>query len=71
MVDHSSLGLVKLKRWQHSYGSFYPTTCISGIESDNMHQILAIGITSIAVISALNDEEKSSDFIHAFNHYFV
>jgi hydroxymethylpyrimidine kinase/phosphomethylpyrimidine kinase/thiamine-phosphate diphosphorylase len=69
MVDHPSLGLTKLKRWQDSYGSLYPTTCIGGIDSDNIRQILATGITSIAVISALNDEEKSSDFIHAFNHY--
>ena len=71
VVDHPELGLAKLKRWQNSYGKLYPTTCIGGINLANMDQILATGMTSIAVISALSnkdesDEENSAAFISAF-----
>jgi hydroxymethylpyrimidine kinase/phosphomethylpyrimidine kinase/thiamine-phosphate diphosphorylase len=65
-VSHSPLGLNKLRIWQNCYGSLYPTTCIGGISLDNIHHVLATGITSVAVISALGDEEKSSHFIRAF-----
>jgi hydroxymethylpyrimidine kinase/phosphomethylpyrimidine kinase/thiamine-phosphate diphosphorylase len=71
IVDHSPLGLVKLTMWQSSYGKLYPTTCIGGIDLENMPQVLATGMTSIAVISALNNEEHSSDFIEAFNTHLI
>jgi len=67
IVEHPPLGLLKLKQWQSSYGGIYPTTCIGGIERDNLEQVLATGIESVAVISALNDE-SSADFIEAFQH---
>jgi len=67
IVDHSPLGLTKLETWQCSYGKIYPTTCIGGIDLDNMPLVLATGISSIAVISALSDEEKSSAFIKTFS----
>ena len=66
VVDHPQLGLHKLRLWQSSYGNIYPTTCIGGIELSNISQVLATGMTSIAVISAVNDEQKSSIFINSF-----
>jgi hydroxymethylpyrimidine kinase/phosphomethylpyrimidine kinase/thiamine-phosphate diphosphorylase len=67
IVDHPPIGFTKLKAWQSSYGKLYPTTCIGGIELNNMGEVLATGMTSIAVISALSNEEKSSAFITAFS----
>jgi hydroxymethylpyrimidine kinase/phosphomethylpyrimidine kinase/thiamine-phosphate diphosphorylase len=67
IVDHPPLGLLKLTQWQSSYGAIYPTTCIGGIERDNLDQVLACGIESVAVISALN-AESSTAFIKAFQH---
>jgi hydroxymethylpyrimidine kinase/phosphomethylpyrimidine kinase/thiamine-phosphate diphosphorylase len=66
IVAHSPLGLNKLRIWQNCYGKLYPTTCIGGISLDNMAQILTTGMTSVAVISALTDEDKSVPFICAF-----
>ena len=66
IVDHPPLGLTKIEMWQNSYGKLYPTTCIGGIDLGNMPQVLATGIRSIAVISALNDEVKSAAFIKTF-----
>jgi hydroxymethylpyrimidine kinase/phosphomethylpyrimidine kinase/thiamine-phosphate diphosphorylase len=66
IVSHSLLGLNKLRIWQNCYGKLYPTTCIGGISLDNMAQVLTTGMTSIAVISALADEDKSVPFICAF-----
>jgi len=66
IVDHPPLGLAKVEMWQNCYGKLYPTTCIGGIDLDNMPQVLATGIRSIAVISALNDEVKSAAFIKTF-----
>jgi hydroxymethylpyrimidine kinase/phosphomethylpyrimidine kinase/thiamine-phosphate diphosphorylase len=66
IVNHSPLGLAKLAIWQSSYGKIYPTTCIGGIDLTNLQQVLATGMTSIAVISALDDSKKSSVFIKAF-----
>jgi hydroxymethylpyrimidine kinase/phosphomethylpyrimidine kinase/thiamine-phosphate diphosphorylase len=66
IVAHSPLGLDKLRVWQKCYGKLYPTTCIGGISPDNMQQVLTTGITSVAVISALGDEDKSLPFICAF-----
>jgi hydroxymethylpyrimidine kinase/phosphomethylpyrimidine kinase/thiamine-phosphate diphosphorylase len=66
IVAHSPLGLNKLREWQKCYGKLYPTTCIGGISPDNMQQVLTTGITSVAVISALGDEDKSLPFICAF-----
>ncbi len=66
IVEHPPLGLEKLTLWQSSYGKIYPTTCIGGIDLDNLSQILATGMTSIAVISATN-KESSGAFIKAFN----
>jgi hydroxymethylpyrimidine kinase/phosphomethylpyrimidine kinase/thiamine-phosphate diphosphorylase len=68
IVDHPPLGLLKLKQWQSSYGAIYPTTCIGGIEQDNLEQVLDTGIQSIAVISALSDEDSRQSFIAAFRH---
>ncbi len=66
VVDHPPLGLKTLQEWQNSYGQIYPTTCIGGIELENMPAILATGIQSIAVISALSDPQKSTLFIDTF-----
>lgn len=70
VVEHAPLssenGLEKLAQWQSSYGKIYPTTCIGGIDLDNLSQVLATGMTSIAVISAIN-KEGSKDFIEVFN----
>jgi len=66
IVAHPQLGLSKLKLWQSGYGKLYPTTCIGGIDLNNMQSVLATGITSIAVISAIDDEQKSSVFIETF-----
>jgi hydroxymethylpyrimidine kinase/phosphomethylpyrimidine kinase/thiamine-phosphate diphosphorylase len=66
IVAHSPLGLNKLRIWQNCYGKLYPTTCIGGISLDNMAQVLTTGMTSVAVISALTDEDKSVPFIGAF-----
>lgn len=71
IVDHSPLGLAKLALWQSSYGQIYPTTCIGGIDLDNMQQVLTTGIASIAVISALSDEKESSVFIRAFAEHLI
>tara|TARA_B100000446_G_C10549230_1_gene339647 strand:+ start:2269 stop:3954 length:1686 start_codon:yes stop_codon:yes gene_type:complete len=66
IVEHSPLGLAKLAQWYSSYGKLYPTTCIGGIDLNNFSQVLATGMTSIAVISAAS-EESSNAFIKAFN----
>lgn len=66
IVDHLPLGLKTLQEWQSSYGQLYPTTCIGGIELENMEAVLATGIKSIAVISALSSPQKSILFIDAF-----
>lgn len=66
IVAHPPLGLDTLSLWQNGYGQLYPTTCIGGINLDNMQQVLATGITSIAVISAVDESKKSSAFIEAF-----
>lgn len=66
IVDHLPLGLKTLQEWQSSYGQLYPTTCIGGIELENMEAVLATGIKSIAVISALSNPQKSILFIDAF-----
>ncbi|MGK0249154.1 MAG: hydroxymethylpyrimidine kinase/phosphomethylpyrimidine kinase/thiamine-phosphate diphosphorylase [Oleispira sp.] len=66
IVSHSALGLNKLKIWQDCYGKLYPTTCIGGISPDNMAQVLTTGMTSVAVISALANEDKSLPFIRTF-----
>jgi hydroxymethylpyrimidine kinase/phosphomethylpyrimidine kinase/thiamine-phosphate diphosphorylase len=65
-VNHKELGIKKLAQWQKSYGAFYPTTCIGGIELDNLATVLATGIQSVAVISALADKKQSQPFIQAF-----
>ncbi len=66
IVDHPSLGLDKLKQWQSSYGKLYPTTCIGGIEMDNLDSVLNTGIGSVAVISALYEENDSEDFVNLY-----
>lgn len=68
MVEHPPLGLDKLTQWQSGYGKMYPTTCIGGIDSNNIAQVLATGITSVAVISATN-KENSTRFIKAFKQH--
>ena len=68
IVAHHTLGITQLKHWQDSYGRLYPTTCIGGIDLENMPQVLSTGIQSIAVISALDNEENSAVFINAFNN---
>lgn len=65
-VNHLPLGLAKLKVLQNCYGKVYPTTCIGGIDAENIQDVLATGITSVAVISAVDDPEKSIAFINAF-----
>lgn len=65
-LNHPSLGLAKLEALQSCYGKVYPTTCIGGIDANNIHYVLATGITSVAVISAVDTPEKSSEFIKAF-----
>lgn len=65
-LNHPSLGLAKLEALQSCYGKVYPTTCIGGIDASNIHRVLATGITSVAVISAVNTHDKSSEFIKAF-----
>ena len=66
VVDHPPLGLKILHAWQNSYGQLYPTTCIGGIGLENMQAVLATGIQSIAVISALSDPQTSALFIDTF-----
>jgi hydroxymethylpyrimidine kinase/phosphomethylpyrimidine kinase/thiamine-phosphate diphosphorylase len=66
IVAHSPLGLNKLRIWQKCYGKLYPTTCIGGINLDNMQHVLTAGMSSVAVISALANEDKSLHIIRAF-----
>jgi len=60
IVDHKILGLEKLTQWQSCYGKLYPTTCIGGIDQNNLEQVLATGMTSVAVISALSTSTNGS-----------
>ncbi len=66
VVDHPPLGLNTLARWQASYGKVYPTTCIGGIEQENLAQVLNSTMDSIAVISAVQKNATSHDFIAMF-----
>lgn len=67
VVDHPPLGPKKLQEWQASYGKIYPTTCIGGIELDNIKEVLESGITSVASISAFSDEPKTAMLIKSFH----
>jgi hydroxymethylpyrimidine kinase/phosphomethylpyrimidine kinase/thiamine-phosphate diphosphorylase len=69
IVDHPSLGLTQLKNWQSGYGQLYPTTCIGGIDLNNMEQVLQTGITSIAAISVFKDKQTSNDFVKCFRDF--
>lgn len=69
IVDHPPLGLTQLKNWQSGYGQLYPTTCIGGIELNNMEQVLKTGITSIAAISVFKDQQTSADFMKCFREF--
>lgn len=66
VVDHPPLGLATLARWQASYGKMYATTCIGGIEKENLAQVLNSTMDSIAVISAVQKNATSHDFIATF-----
>lgn len=68
-VDHPPLGLKALRQWQESYGQLYPTTCIGGIDLQNLKDVLATGIRSVAVISAVNNRHNSRRFIEAFAEF--
>jgi len=67
IVNHETLGLNKLKLWQARYGELYPTTCIGGIDLKSLPDVLATGIQSVAVISALSDARHSQAFINFFH----
>lgn len=69
IVDHPPLGLARLKDWQSGYGQLYPTTCIGGIDLNNMEQVLQTGITSIAAISVFKDKQTSNDFVKCFRGF--
>ena len=66
IVNHETLGLETLRQWQLSYGKLYPTTCIGGIDHNNLAQVLATGMTSVAVISATKTPCSSGQFIQLF-----
>lgn len=69
IVEHSPLGVEQLKEWQSSYGKLYPTTCIGGIDLNNMEQVLQTGITSIAAISVFKDKQMSNNFVKCFRDF--
>lgn len=71
VVEYPPLGLEKLTQWQKSYGSHYATTCIGGIETEHLDAIAATGISSIAVISALNSQQNCDQFIKRFKQSFA
>jgi hydroxymethylpyrimidine kinase/phosphomethylpyrimidine kinase/thiamine-phosphate diphosphorylase len=66
IVNHKTIGLNKLRHWQTCYGALYPTTCIGGIDQSNLASIIKAGMKSIAVISALNNNNDGQAFIKVF-----
>jgi hydroxymethylpyrimidine kinase / phosphomethylpyrimidine kinase / thiamine-phosphate diphosphorylase len=66
IVNHKTLGLEKLSQWQSSYGALYPTTCIGGIDKNNLADVIKTGMTSVATISALANGIESESFIKEF-----
>lgn len=60
------VGLEALQRWQSILGPQFPLTAIGGIGFDNLPDVLATGIDSIAVVSAItraaDPEQAVRDF---------
>lgn len=65
-VDHPCLGTAQLHEWVRRWQTQLPLTCIGGIDPHNLNEIMATGIQSVAVISALKDQQGRHEFIDLF-----
>jgi len=65
-VDHPCLGTHQLQAWYQRYKHLHPMTCIGGIATDNLTEVLSTGIESVAVISAVQDKAARQRFTQQF-----
>ena len=65
-VDHPCLGTAQLSEWAQRYDQLHQMTCIGGIDSTNLEAVLATDIRSVAVISAVQQQQDREAFISDF-----
>lgn len=55
-LKYPPLGLEKLSKWREENSDF-PLTCIGGITEDNVADVVAAGMPSVAIVTALTNDE--------------
>lgn len=56
-LKYPPLGLKRLQRWHQQYRDI-PTTCIGGITHQNIDEVVATGIESVAIVTDLKDDRQ-------------
>ena len=69
-LRYPPLGCEQIAVWRHRYGSERALTCIGGITGDQVADIAATGITSIAIVTALLPGPLQVRQHHAMRQYY-
>ena len=56
-LKYPPLGLNKLQRWSQDHSDI-PTTCIGGITHENIDDVMATGMASVAIVTDLRDDRQ-------------
>jgi hydroxymethylpyrimidine kinase/phosphomethylpyrimidine kinase/thiamine-phosphate diphosphorylase len=69
-MRYQPLGLEKLRAWTQRYQPRYPVVAIGGISLERAPAVLACGVDSIAVVSAVTQATQPRDAVQAFGDLF-
>ncbi|HEV8311896.1 MAG TPA: thiamine phosphate synthase [Burkholderiaceae bacterium] len=69
-MRYQPLGLEKLRAWTQRYQPRYPVVAIGGISLERAPAVLACGVDSIAVVSAVTQAAQPRDAVQAFGDLF-
>ena len=69
-MRYQPLGLEKLRAWTQRYRPRYPVVAIGGISLERAPAVLACGVDSIAVVSAVTQAAQPRDAAQAFSDLF-
>jgi len=70
-MRYDPVGLVRLREWAAWYRPRYPVVAIGGISLARAPQVLACGVDSLAVVSAVTQAEQPRGVVDAFLRLFA
>jgi hydroxymethylpyrimidine kinase/phosphomethylpyrimidine kinase/thiamine-phosphate diphosphorylase len=69
-MRYAPLGLDRLRAWTQRYQPRYPVVAIGGISLERAPDVLACGVDSIAVVSAVTQAAQPREAVQAFGDLF-